>query len=61
MNRTLALRREALCELTYDELGDVAGGVRTLDGATCPLLHCFNDTLTLNCTSYTCCTASGSC
>jgi hypothetical protein len=40
MKRTLNLRREALAELTTDELTAVVGGAQTVQGPTCPLLNC---------------------
>lgn len=52
MTRTLALRREALAELTGDDLSAVAGGIREYsnNGITCPLMRC----VTLGGTCLTC-------
>lgn len=43
MKRTLSLSREALAELTADDLGAVVGGQGpTGGGDTCPLIECLN-------------------
>jgi len=45
MKRTLSLSREALAELTADDLGAVVGGQEigpTGGGDTCPLIECLN-------------------
>lgn len=61
MKRSLVLHREALSELTTDELSGVAAGARTYDGGTCPLLYCVTDVLSNDCYTHTCCTHSASC
>lgn len=52
MTRTLSLRREALADLTGDDLAAVAGGAReyTGDAVTCPFMRC----VTLGGTCLTC-------
>lgn len=42
MKRTLTLSREALAELTDEDLSVVVGGAITVDGTTCPLRYCVN-------------------
>ncbi|HEV2891193.1 MAG TPA: class I lanthipeptide [Frankiaceae bacterium] len=61
MKRHLTLHREALAELTSDELGNVAGGAQTVQGNTCPLLACVTGILSNDCVTHTCCTGSASC
>lgn len=43
MRRTLTLGREALTELSADELGDVVGGQLTL--VTIPMSRCLSDVI----------------
>ena len=61
MTRRLSLRREALTELSFDELHVVHGGAQTMQGLTCPVSYCATDILSRGCPTYTCCTASASC
>ncbi|HEV2891194.1 MAG TPA: hypothetical protein VGX28_12535 [Frankiaceae bacterium] len=61
MKRSLSLRREALSELTFDELGHVAGGAATGQGATCPLKYCVTGVVSNGCATDSCCTGSASC
>lgn len=54
MKRTLSLKREALAELTNDELGGLAAGAATT-GASCPALVCKLSFLHPQCPSaFTC-------
>jgi len=61
MKRNLVLRREALTELTFDQLDGVVGGAQTAQGGTCPLLACITGILSNDCVTHTCCTGSASC
>lgn len=55
MKRTLTLKREALAELTADELGALAGAAGQATGATCPGLGCKLSLLHMHCPSaFTC-------
>lgn len=56
--RSLSLRREALADLSPDDLGSVAGGARTLQGPTCPLIGCLTGILTDDCYTHGCNTAN---
>lgn len=52
MTRSLRLRREALSELTTDDLQGVVGGA---SGLTCPVKECVGDLSLLTCYgSYNC-------
>lgn len=63
MKRHLVLHREALTELTVDDLAGVAGGAdaQTMKGATCPLKYCLTGVLSNTCATDSCCTGSASC
>lgn len=54
MKRSLSLRREALADLSPHDLTAVAGGARTVEGPTCPLIGCVRDILTDQCYTYGC-------
>lgn len=56
--RSLSLRREALADLSPSDLGTVAGGARTLEGPTCPLIGCVTGLLSNDCYTYNCGTAN---
>ncbi|HEX8003092.1 MAG TPA: hypothetical protein VF519_10405 [Mycobacteriales bacterium] len=58
MKRSLSLRREALSELTFAELGAVHGGAQTVNGPTCPLVACVTGLLSNDCYTHTCGTAN---
>lgn len=53
MNRTLALKREALTELSDTDLGAVAGGAFP-SGATCPLQSCLCVSRIGECVTWSC-------
>lgn len=52
MKRSLSLRREPLAELSFDELGAIAGGAQTVQGPTCPLIGCLTGVITDQCYTY---------
>lgn len=55
MKRMLKLKREALTDLTIDELTGVAGGAEAPSGLSCPVTDCANFTLPPRCYSVPWC------
>lgn len=59
MKRTLSLKREALAELSEDDLVDVAGAAANqysgTNGISCPIRACANFTLPPSCYTFPWC------